>query len=81
MFAGHDPGRVRHLPFVALQKHYGMSYLFISHDLAVVCAMSHRVIVMKDGDVVEEVEAEALSAAPQETYTKELLAAAQLTVQ
>jgi microcin C transport system ATP-binding protein len=66
---------------VALQKRYGMSYLFISHDLAVVRAMSHRVIVMKDGDVVEEGEAEALFATPRDAYTKELLAAAQLTVE
>ena len=33
-----------------LQRHYGMSYVFISHDLAVVRAMSHRVMVMKDGE-------------------------------
>jgi len=66
---------------VELQKRYGMSYLFISHDLAVVRAMSHRVIVMKDGDVVEEGEAEALFAAPRDAYTRELLAAAQLTVE
>ena len=47
-----------------LQRHYGMSYVFISHDLAVVRAMSHRVMVMKDGDVIEEGEAEALFDAP-----------------
>jgi microcin C transport system ATP-binding protein len=61
-----------------LQKQYGMSYVFISHDLAVVRAMSHHVIVMKDGDFVEEGEAEALFAAPREAYTKELLASAHL---
>ena len=61
-----------------LQRHYGMSYLFISHDLAVVRAMSHRVLVMKDGDVVEQGEAQALFDAPREVYTRELLAAAQL---
>ena len=44
----------------ALQAKYGMSYVFISHDLAVVRAMSHRVLVMKDGDIVEQGEAEAL---------------------
>ena len=59
-----------------LQQRYGMSYLFISHDLAVVRAMSHRVLVMKGGEVVEEGEAEALFAAPQAAYTKALLAAA-----
>ena len=61
-----------------LQRHYGMSYLFISHDLAVVRAMSHRVLVMKDGDVIEEGESEALFEAPRQAYTKALLAAAHL---
>ena len=61
-----------------LQQRYGMSYLFISHDLAVVRAMSHRVMVMKDGDVIEEGEAQALFDAPREPYTKALLAAAHL---
>ena len=61
-----------------LQRRYGMSYLFISHDLAVVRAMSHRVMVMKGGDVVESGESEALFQAPQEAYTRELLAAAHL---
>jgi microcin C transport system ATP-binding protein len=59
-----------------LQARYGMSYVFISHDLAVVRAMSHRVLVMKDGAIVEEGEAEALFAAPREKYTQTLLAAA-----
>ena len=61
-----------------LQRRYGMSYVFISHDLALVRAMAHRVIVMKDGAVVEEGEALALFEAPREPYTKALLAAAQL---
>jgi microcin C transport system ATP-binding protein len=62
-----------------LQRRYGMSYVFISHDLAVVRAMSHRVMVMKNGLIVEEGEAEALFSAPREAYTRELLSAAQLT--
>jgi microcin C transport system ATP-binding protein len=61
-----------------LQQRYGMSYLFISHDLAVVRAMSHRVLVMKGGEVVEEGDSEALFAAPQHAYTQQLLAAARL---
>ena len=61
-----------------LQRRYAMSYVFISHDLAVVRAMSHRVLVMKDGEIVESGEAEALFASPREAYTQELLAAARL---
>ena len=61
-----------------LQRRYGMSYVFISHDLAVVRAMSHRVMVMKDGRVIEEGEAQALFASPREPYTQALLAAAHL---
>ena len=61
-----------------LQQRYGMSYLFISHDLAVVRAMSHRVLVMKDGVIVEQGEAESLFNSPQHPYTQTLLAAAHL---
>ncbi len=61
-----------------LQQRRGLSYVFISHDLAVIRAMAHRVMVMKDGQVVEEGEALALFAAPRQAYTQELLAAAHL---
>jgi microcin C transport system ATP-binding protein len=61
-----------------LQRRYGLSYVFISHDLAVVRAMSHRVIVMRQGEMVEEGEAEQLFAQPRQPYTQELLAAARL---
>ncbi|HUH95504.1 MAG TPA: dipeptide ABC transporter ATP-binding protein [Casimicrobiaceae bacterium] len=63
----------------ALQARYGMSYLFISHDLAVVRAMAHRVLVMEGGAIIEQNETEALFAAPREPYTRRLLAAAYLT--
>jgi microcin C transport system ATP-binding protein len=61
-----------------LQHRRGLSYIFISHDLAVIRAMAHRVMVMKNGDVVEEGETLALFDAPQQAYTRELLAAAHL---
>ena len=59
-----------------LQVKYGLAYLFISHDLNVVRAMSHKMIVMKQGDVVEAGEAEALFAHPRTEYAKALLDAA-----
>ena len=62
-----------------LQQHYGMSYVFISHDLAVMRAVSHRLMVMKDGGVVEEAESEALFERPQTEYTRVLMRSAALT--
>jgi microcin C transport system ATP-binding protein len=59
-----------------LQQKYGLAYLFISHDLKVVRAMSHHVIVMKQGDVVEQGPAESIFEAPQTEYARALLAAA-----
>jgi microcin C transport system ATP-binding protein len=59
-----------------LQAKYGLAYLFISHDLKVVRALSHRVMVMKDGDVVEQGTAEEVFAAPQTDYTRTLMQAA-----
>ena len=61
-----------------LQQRHGLSYVFISHDLAVIRAMAHKVLVMKNGDVVEEGETLALFQAPQQAYTRELIAAAHL---
>ncbi len=61
-----------------LQAHYGMSYIFISHDLALMRAMCHRVLVMKDGEIVEQGEALALFANPRHAYTRALLDAAHL---
>ncbi|KIC23407.1 MULTISPECIES: ABC transporter ATP-binding protein [unclassified Leisingera] len=59
-----------------LQTRYGLAYLFISHDLNVVRAMSHQVVVMNQGDVVETGAAEELFANPKQDYTRRLLAAA-----
>ncbi|MFA3919573.1 ABC transporter ATP-binding protein [Ruegeria hyattellae] len=59
-----------------LQQKYGLAYLFISHDLKVVRAMSHQVVVMKQGDVVETGAAESLFENAQTDYTRELIAAA-----
>jgi len=57
-----------------LQDEYAMSYLFISHDLAVVKSMADEVMVMKDGEVVEHAPADELYAAPRHPYTQALLA-------
>jgi microcin C transport system ATP-binding protein len=62
-----------------LQQKYGMAYLFISHDLAVIRAMAHRVIVMKDGKVVESGMSADVLSSPQQAYTQQLLAAANFT--
>ena len=59
-----------------LQRKYGLAYIFISHDLKVVRAMSHRVLVMKNGDVVETGQAAQIFDAPQTEYTQQLIAAA-----
>ncbi len=58
-----------------LQQRHGMSYLFITHDLRVIRAMAHRMIVMQSGKVVEAGETEALFEAPQQEYTRTLLRA------
>jgi microcin C transport system ATP-binding protein len=59
-----------------LQKRHDLAYLFISHDLKVVRALSNYVVVLKNGKVVEEGPSEEVFANPRETYTKALLAAA-----
>ncbi len=56
-----------------LQAKYGMSYVFISHDLAVIRAMSHQIMVMQGGVVVESNETQRLFADPQHDYTRRLL--------
>jgi peptide/nickel transport system ATP-binding protein len=58
-----------------IQSELGVSYLFITHNLAVVRHMAHRVAIMQGGRLVETGETGAVFEAPQEAYTKELLAA------
>jgi ABC-type microcin C transport system duplicated ATPase subunit YejF len=59
-----------------LQKANGLSYLFISHDLAVVRAMADHIIVMKDGRMVEEGTPDQVLDNPTQAYTQRLMAAA-----
>ena len=59
-----------------LQRTRGLAYLLITHDVAVIRAMAHRVIVMKDGRIVESGPMEQVFAQPQHEYTQILLAAA-----
>ena len=59
-----------------LQKKHDLAYLFISHDLKVVKALANHVIVMRAGKVVEEGPADQIFHAPQQDYTKALMAAA-----
>ncbi len=59
-----------------LQERHGLGYLFISHDLKVVRALAHRIVVLRRGHVVEEGSAEAVLARPKQDYTRALMAAA-----
>jgi peptide/nickel transport system ATP-binding protein len=58
-----------------LQDELGLAYVCMSHDLGVVRFLSDEVLVMKDGEVVEQASAEAILAAPTQDYTRRLLAA------
>ena len=59
-----------------LQRKYGLAFLFISHDLRVVRAMSHQIMVMRAGEVVEQGPTAQVFDAPQTDYTRALMAAA-----
>jgi microcin C transport system ATP-binding protein len=59
-----------------LQAEHDLGYLFISHDLKVVRAMAHRIVVLRGGRVVEEGPAEEIIARPRQDYTRALMAAA-----
>jgi microcin C transport system ATP-binding protein len=59
-----------------LQRRHELAYLFISHDLKVVRALAHRVVVLRRGEVVEQGDAAAIFADPREEYTRALMAAA-----
>ena len=58
-----------------IQQELGITYLFIAHDLAVVEHISQDVLVMSQGELVEQASAEDLYASPQHDYTKRLLGA------
>jgi microcin C transport system ATP-binding protein len=59
-----------------LQQRHSLTYLFISHDLKVVRALAHEILVMKDGEIVEAGTADAILDAPQHPYTQALMTAA-----
>jgi microcin C transport system ATP-binding protein len=59
-----------------LQARHGLAYLFISHDLKVIRALSHDIVVMRQGRVVEAGPAEEIATRPREAYTRALMAAA-----
>jgi microcin C transport system ATP-binding protein len=59
-----------------LQREKGLAYLLITHDVDVIRAMAHEVVVMKDGDILEAGPVGRVLDAPQQAYTRTLVAAA-----
>jgi microcin C transport system ATP-binding protein len=62
-----------------LQRDMGLSYLLITHDIEVIQAMAHQVLVLKDGVVIESGGIDQVTRHPQSEYTRTLLAASHLT--
>ncbi|RXZ71206.1 ATP-binding cassette domain-containing protein [Agromyces albus] len=62
--------------FIEIQERTGVAYLFVSHDLAVIRHISHRVAVMYRGEIVEQGDAELVTSEPEHPYTQRLLLAA-----
>jgi len=60
---------------IDLQRQVGLSYLFISHDMAVIERIAHRIAVMYAGQIVEIGDAASVLSSPQHSYTKRLIAA------
>ena len=58
-----------------LKNNLGLSYLFISHDLSIVKHMSDRVMIMREGEIIEIQEADKLYRNPKNNYTKKLIKA------
>ena len=58
-----------------LQEKHRLAYIFISHDLQVVRALCHQVIVLRQGEVVEQGECQRVFTAPTQSYTRQLLSA------
>ncbi|MDE1951791.1 MAG: ABC transporter ATP-binding protein [Betaproteobacteria bacterium] len=70
--------QILHL-LIRLQREQGLAYLFITHDMAVIGAMAHRIAVMREGKILETGEALALLHHPQQPYTRQLIQAAGVT--
>ena len=61
-----------------IQKKYSLSYIFISHDIALIKSVSDKIIIMKDGIIVESGETKSIFSKPNENYTKELIVSSNL---
>ena len=61
-----------------IQNKYSLSYIFISHDIALIKSVSDKIIIMKDGIIVESGETKSLFSKPKENYTKELIVSSNL---